>query len=200
MKKEAIKALSSIQSKLKAPKSQWNKFGKYNYRNLEDIMEAVKPLLAEHEAALVITDSIVNIGARFYVCATAVLYVGPDQISSIGMAREEESKKGFDSAQLTGSTSSYARKYACNGLFAIDDTRDEDLQNNTKEEKQPLITDAQVLEIEAKISDNDIDLPRVKAWMSKSIKVSEFRDLNAGGYTRLLSALNKRIKAKNDNT
>jgi len=197
---EAIKALSIIQSKLKAPKSQWNEFGGYHYRNLEDIMEAVKPLLAEHEAALVITDSIVNIGARFYVCATAVLYVGTDQISAIGMAREADSKKGFDPAQLTGSTGSYARKYACNGLFAIDDTKDADSQDNTKEEKQPLITDAQVLEIEAKISDNDIDMQRVKSWMSKSIKVSEFRDLNADGYAHLLSILDRKIKAKNDNT
>ena len=190
---EALKALTAIQYKLRAPKSQFNKFGKYNYRTLEDIIEAIKPLLSEQEAALVITDSIVNIGDRFYVYATAVLYAGTDQISAIGMAREEDSKKGFDSAQLTGSTSSYARKYACNGLFAIDDTKDADSQDNTKEENKT-ITDEQVLHLEAKISDNEIDVVRLKKWMRASIKVGEFKGLNEDGYEHVLDMVNKQTE------
>lgn len=118
--------LSAIQSELKAPKNQFNKFGGYNYRNCEDILEALKPILAKHKAINLLSDEIVSIGTRFYVKATATLKVGDEKISVSAFAREEESKKGMDSSQLTGSTSSYARKYALNGLYAIDDTKDAD--------------------------------------------------------------------------
>ena len=118
--------LQDIQTKLKAPKSQYNKFGNYNYRNCEDILEAVKPLLASYGAAVILYDSIEAIGTRFYVKATATLKAGEEEISVTAYAREEETKKGMDSSQITGSASSYARKYALNGLFAIDDTKDAD--------------------------------------------------------------------------
>ncbi|MFA5322708.1 MAG: ERF family protein [Smithella sp.] len=126
--------LSEIQAKLKAPKNQYNSFGKYHYRSCEDILEAVKPLLLEHNAALTITDEIAMIGTRFYVRAIATLNIkGGEQIMVTAYAREEESKKGMDGSQVTGAASSYARKYALNGLFLIDDTKDADTMDNTKD-------------------------------------------------------------------
>ena len=127
--------LVKIQAELKAPKNQTNAFGKYKYRSAEDIVEAVKPILSKYETALVITDEVVQVGDRVYVKATATLLDDTDNhISVSGWAREEEVKKGMDSAQITGSASSYARKYALNGLFAIDDTKDSDATNNHQDE------------------------------------------------------------------
>lgn len=130
--------LLKIQSKLKAPKSQFNEFGRYNYRNCEDILEAAKPLCAECEASLFLSDEIVEIGTRFYVKASAVLVdiKNPaDKITVTAFAREEENKKGMDGSQVTGASSSYARKYALNGLFNIDDTKDSDTTNTHGTEK-----------------------------------------------------------------
>lgn len=127
--------LVKIQAELKAPKNQTNAFGKYKYRSAEDIIEAVKPILFKYETALVVSDEIVQVGDRIYVKATAELIDNTDfAISSVGWAREEEIKKGMDAAQITGSASSYARKYALNGLFAIDDTKDSDATNEHKDE------------------------------------------------------------------
>ena len=127
--------LVKIQAELKAPKNQTNSFGKYKYRSAEDIVEAVKPILFRYGTALVITDEVVQVGDRIYVKATASLLDGTDDsISVSGWAREEDVKKGMDSAQITGSASSYARKYALNGLFAIDDTKDSDATNNHQDE------------------------------------------------------------------
>ncbi len=125
--------LMAIQSELKAPKTQMNKFGGYKYRSLEDILEALKPLLAKHKATLVIEDQIAKIDDRFYVCAkpTLINVENPEEkITTVAYARESLVKKGMDDSQITGATSSYARKYALNALFAIDDTRDADTQNN----------------------------------------------------------------------
>ncbi len=122
--------LIAIQNKLKAPKSQYNSFGKYNYRSCEDILEAVKPLLKEQGVAMTITDEMVGIGTRIYVKATATLMFGEETITGVGYAREDESKKGMDGSQVTGASSSYARKYALNGLFLIDDTKDGDATND----------------------------------------------------------------------
>ncbi|WP_077369686.1 ERF family protein [Anaerosalibacter sp. Marseille-P3206] len=123
--------LLSIQAELKVPKNQYNSFGNYNYRSCEDILEGLKPLLTEYKATLTISDEIVQIGDRYYVKATATLAdIEKDMcIETTAYAREDESKKGMDLAQVTGSTSSYARKYALNGLFAIDDTKDSDYTN-----------------------------------------------------------------------
>jgi hypothetical protein len=118
--------LSIIQSELKAPKGQFNAFGKYKYRSCEDIVEAVKPVLRKYNFALIITDDIVLIGERYYVKATAKISNGAITYSATAFAREEETRKGMDGSQVTGSASSYARKYALNGLFAIDDTKDAD--------------------------------------------------------------------------
>jgi hypothetical protein len=126
--------LSVVQKSLKAPKSQYNSFGKYNYRNCEDILEAVKPLLID--SSLYIYDEIIQIGDRYYVKATVVFRSGPDEIKATAYAREEQDKKGMDSSQITGAASSYARKYALNGLFLIDDTKDSDATNDGKNKKK----------------------------------------------------------------
>ena len=118
---EFMEKIAKIQRELKAPKNQYNKFGGYKYRNCEDILESAKPLL--NGLVLSISDEIVLVGTRFYVRATATITDGENTYSATAYAREEESKKGMDASQLTGSTSSYARKYALNGLFCIDDTR-----------------------------------------------------------------------------
>jgi hypothetical protein len=136
--------LSKIQSLVKAPKGQVNKFGNYKYRSCEDIVEAVKLVINPLDYYLTITDEIVTIANRVYVKATATLSNGEQSYSASAFAREEEVKKGMDAAQITGSASSYARKYALNGLFAIDDTKDADATNThdkttpTKEEKDML--------------------------------------------------------------
>lgn len=126
--------LSEIQNTLKAPKSQFNKFGNYKYRNCEDILEALKPLLHSFKLALTLNDEIVMIGARFYVKAIAKITDGTNTEISTAFAREAETQKGMSDAQLTGSASSYARKYALNGLFCIDDTKDDDSNDDDKKE------------------------------------------------------------------
>lgn len=128
--------LIQIQSELKAPKGQYNSFGKYKYRNCEDILEAVKPLLKKQGLAIRLSDDIVMIGSRYYVQATAEITDGETAVKSVAFAREEESKKGMDGSQVTGAASSYARKYALNGLLAIDDTKDSDTTNNGSQDVQ----------------------------------------------------------------
>ncbi|MDC2907323.1 ERF family protein [Clostridioides difficile] len=130
--------LVNIQSTLKAPKSQFNSFGKYNYRSCEDILEGLKPILKEEKALVILDDNIVQIGNRFYVEATATLIDAEtgEKVSTKALAREDETKKGMDLAQITGSVSSYARKYALNGLFCIDDTKDSDATNKHGNEQK----------------------------------------------------------------
>lgn len=130
--------LLKIQTELKAPKNQVNKFGGYNYRSCEDILEAVKPLLDKYRCTLKIADELVNIGERYYIKATAKL-IDVDKetfIENTAFAREEESKKGMDCSQLTGATSSYCRKYCMNGLFLIDDTKDADTDEYTEQQEK----------------------------------------------------------------
>ena len=133
------KKLIEVQTKLKAPKNQYNSFGKYSYRNCEDILEALKPILKEVGATIIISDEVVSVNERYYVKAT-VKFIDTETgevVEASANAREEDNKKGMDSSQLTGSTSSYARKYALNGLFAIDDTKDSDFTNtHDKEDKK----------------------------------------------------------------
>lgn len=131
--------LSNIQFELKSPKSQYNSFGKYKYRNQEDILESVKPLLNQNKLCMSISDDIVEVGGRIYVKATVRIYNDTCEEITTAFAREEENKKGMDSAQLTGATSSYARKYALNGMFLIDDTKDSDATNtHGKELEKPI--------------------------------------------------------------
>lgn len=157
-----------IQSELKAPKSQYNSFAKYNYRSCEDILEAVKPILAKYKVSLTISDEVVLVGDRFYIKATASLSNGNQAITSYGFAREPEQKKGLDESQITGMASSYARKYALNGLFCIDDTKDADTMDNTnghsapapkeekKEDNRPWMTEKNLHDILARIEGGDI--------------------------------------------
>lgn len=139
-----MKELIAIQSELKAPKSQFNKFGGYKYRKAEDILEAAKPLLAKQKCTLIITDDVVLIGNRIYVKATAIIKNEKGECeTSTGWAREEETKKGMDGSQITGASSSYARKYALNGLFAIDDNQDSDVANEVQHQEAQQQTQTQ---------------------------------------------------------
>lgn len=125
-----MKELIEIQHRLKAPKGQYNSFGKYKYRSCEDILEALKPLLYEYKCALSITDDMLLVGDRIYVKSTVTLRnESGEEVVTSAFAREEETKKGMDGSQITGAASSYARKYALNGMFCIDDTKDSDTTN-----------------------------------------------------------------------
>ena len=135
--------LMNVQSQLKAPKSQTNSFGKYKYRSCEDVLEALKPLLAEVKAILTLSDTVEHIGERFYIKASAT-FTDIEKCESIqvhALAREDENKKGMDLAQVTGSVSSYARKYSLNGLFCIDDTKDADTTTVYDKEVPPTVID-----------------------------------------------------------
>jgi len=127
--------LTLVQSQLKAPKGQFNKFGNFNYRSLEDIVESLKPLLVHHKLTLIMSDNVKQVGDRFYIETTATLINSEkteERILTTALAREANEKKGMDSSQLTGATSSYARKYCLNGLFNIDDTKESDSQNQNQ--------------------------------------------------------------------
>lgn len=138
-----MKALLNVQNELKAPKNQYNDFGKYKYRSAEDILEAVKPLLKKYDLTLTLSDSIIQRGERVYVEAMAHITNGEEAIYVTAYAREPEAKKGMDESQITGTASSYARKYALNGLFLIDDTKDADTnqykEQTTKEEPEQFV-------------------------------------------------------------
>ena len=125
-----MKELLQIQSELKAPKGQFNAYGKYKYRSCEDILEAVKPILKKNNCTLLLSDSLIYVGERYYIKATATLINAEGKsVSTEAYAREEEMKKGMDASQITGASSSYARKYALNGLLCIDDNKDSDTTN-----------------------------------------------------------------------
>lgn len=139
-KKTLNEKLVLIQSELKASKDKYNSFGKYKYRSCEGILEAAKPILNKYGVSLIISDDVILIGNRYYIKATATLRCGDEAVSNTAWAREEETKKGMDASQVTGATSSYARKYALNGLFCIDDTKDadtEEYQNQQNATPQP---------------------------------------------------------------
>ena len=173
--------LNEIQSKLEAPKNQTNAFGKYKYRSAEDILAALKPHLELHGLVLVITDEILLIGTRYYVKATVRLSDGTESIETTALAREPEAKKGADDSQVTGATSSYARKYALNGMFAIDDTKDADATNtHGKQENSDYDADgypinAQVLIDVMKGSGDMESLQNWFKWGTKTFK----DDINA---------------------
>ena len=144
MEKTIYKKLMAVQSELKAPKGQYNKFGGYSYRSCEDILEAVKPLLSSHGLVLTIADEIKTVGDRFYVQAEARLIDADngDEIKTSAYAREALARKGMDDSQVTGSASSYARKYALNGLFCIDDNKDADTWNNSPQSRSNVRNDS----------------------------------------------------------
>ena len=181
--------LVEVQSELKAPKGQYNSFGKYNYRSTEDILEGLKPILKEKNLVLVVFDDVVQVSDRVYIKSTAKLSYDQESIEVTAFARESLTKKGMDDSQITGTASSYARKYALNGLFLIDDSKDADSdefskqnksqKNSEQKPKQPKIT----LE-EVKMSLNDLvkktggDYTAISAYLLKHVKADNFNELN----------------------
>lgn len=141
------KKLLQIQTELKAPKGQYNSFGKYKYRSCEDILEAVKPLCKKYNATLILSDTLENIGERYYIKARAILIDIEDgtAMENSAYAREEQEKKGMDGSQITGTASSYARKYALNGLFNIDDTKDADTDEYKQQVDNDKVIDSKLL-------------------------------------------------------
>ena len=186
--------LIAIQSELKAPKSQYNSFGKYAYRNCEDILEALKPLLKEHKSTIYISDEIVTVLERFYVKATVTFIDAEtgEKITNTAYAREEESKKGMDGSQVTGASSSYARKYALNGMFAIDDTKDSDFTNTTVKGDNSALSEAQIKRLLAIASKVNISADDVKVVVAKKFGVQDLRKMNKQQYDEICSRLEKK--------
>ena len=179
--------LADIQQKLKAPKGQTNKFGGYKYRSCEDILEAVKPLLGD--LVLTIHDDIVAVGERVYVKATATISDGQSSIHTTAFAREAETKKGMDEAQITGSASSYARKYSLNGLFCIDDTKDADATNDHGT-KSTVIDESQVKAIYDLIDKTKTDINKfLAAFNAQSVE-----ELSNASFQKALSMLQRKLK------
>lgn len=179
-----IKKVSKIQATLKAPKSQFNKFGNYAYRNAEDILESVKPLLAEAGLVLTVNDEIVfglN-GGENYIKAVATITDGTNSISNSALAREATEQKGMNPAQITGSTSSYARKYALNGLFLIDDTKDADATNTHGKEETKAVT--KVVTTEAKAGEQAATTTQNKVAAPKAKGFTAFKKQETNGPTK----------------
>lgn len=194
---EFIEKIVAIQSELKAPKGQYNSFGKYNYRSCEDILEGVKPLLAKHGLVLTIQDSIDLIGDRFYVKATATITDGKEQLSTSAYARESLDKKGMDASQVTGATSSYARKYALNGLLAIDDTKDADTMDNSKkqvQQTQETVYNWQTLK--ARATQGGISEDDLKHYLKDTLKVTGTDSMTQEHYQQAFNWVNAKRYAK----
>lgn len=189
--------VGDIQHKLKAPKGQYNSFGKYNYRSCEDILEGVKPLLKEHNLALLIDDEIVQIGERYYVKATAKITDGREIVSATAYAREPDTKKGMDESQITGATSSYARKYALNALLCIDDTKDADTMDNSKkpaQQTQETVYNWQTLK--ARATQGGISEDNLKHYLKETLKVNESKDMTQELYQQAFNWVNAQRYAK----
>lgn len=202
--------LMKVQTELKAPKGQFNSFGKYNYRSCEDILESLKPLLAEVKAIVSLTDEILQVGDRFYVKAIARFtdIEKGDHLEVSALAREDETKKGMDLAQVTGSVSSYARKYALNGMFCIDDTKDSDATNkHGKDDKEPLkkkttnegeptsiLTEAQIKRLYAIAYKAGFNREVVKGHMLAKYKIDSMDKLNKTQYDEMCAGYEKSIK------
>ena len=188
--------LQDIQTKLKAEKSQLNKFGGYNYRSKEDILEGLKPHLKEHKASLIITDEPVLIGERYYIKSTAVLYDEnmKEVASNCGYAREPREQKGMSESQLTGTASSYAGKYALGNLFLIDDTKDADSMDNSQSENNvnnsKLVSDKQVKLIQTRISQLKLD-ESVVSMLKSHYNIESWKDLPASSMQGLIDWFDK---------
>lgn len=194
---EFIEKIVAIQSELKAPKGQYNSFGKYNYRSCEDILEGVKPLLAKHGLVLTIQDSIDLIGDRFYVKATATITDGKEQLSTSAYARESLDKKGMDASQVTGATSSYARKYALNGLLAIDDTKDADTMDNSKKPvQQTQETVYNWNSLKTRAVQGGINEEELVHYVTETFKVSKPSELKQEHYQQAFNWVNAKRHAQ----
>lgn len=171
----------AIQSELKAPKGQYNSFGKYNYRSCEDILEGVKPLLNKYGLYLTIDDAVELIGDRYYIKATATLFDGDNCISTSAYAREPLEKKGADASQVTGATSSYARKYALNGLFAIDDTKDAD---SVEDKPLPQNTAYNWKTLKARATQGGVTEEALKDYLKNELKVKNTDEMTRDHYQK----------------
>ncbi len=188
--------LEHIQAQLKAPKSQYNKFGKFYYRNVEDILNAVKPLCKEQGTIILLSDTVVQVGERYYIKATATIadIESGKEISASAYARESaQGKNGMDDAQNTGATSSYARKYALNGLLAIDDTKDNDDPTNTDPQTPQKATEEQV----QTAYECGVDIDSVIAFYNRKYNTTVKAALDLP-YEILASAIAKKQSAKAD--
>lgn len=202
--------LLTLQEKLKVPKGQYSDFGGYYYRNCEDITEAAKPLLVEVKAVLLLTDEIVTVGGRIYVKAVAKLVDAESDgvVEANGYAREAESRPKFDVAQLTGTASSYARKYALNGLFALDDTKDADALppvqqpeakpagsqkpvNNAKRQPAEKVTSYQLAQLQTMAKQKGVDV----AGIAQSLHLNNLQDITATQWAQCMNSLRKRADA-----
>ena len=183
--------LINIQQELKAPKGQYNSFGKYKYRSCEDILEAVKPLLERYKVCLTISDEVTEVGSRIYVKATANLFdaEGDERYTNVAWAREDEAKKGMDGSQITGTASSYARKYCLNGLFLIDDTKDADTDEYQKQNNGSgnHITVTDIKALRARFEKNNID----EDALCKQYGINSLQDMTVGQMAELNDKLNK---------
>lgn len=200
MEKQFRDSIISVQGELKAPKNQRNNFGNYNYRSAEDILEAVKPLLQKYSLLLYIEDKIVMIGDRYYVQATASISDGSDSLSVTAFAREEDQKKGQDASQITGATSSYARKYALNGLFCIDDTKDADFTNTHGKEEQPKTKTVKApakAEIESDMKQAKEAIEKCKSGEDLMVVWNTFKSLQGvSEFKKILGDAKKRLGVK----
>ena len=192
--------LLNIQSELKCNKGQYNSFGGYKYRSCEDILEAVKPLCRKYNCVLVLSDTLVNIGERYYVQATARLTdIEADKenedtcISNTAYAREEENKKGMDGSQITGTASSYARKYALNGLFDIDDTKDADTDEFTArtQDEEKVINKKQRDALEESIKANMFDVNGVDKEVLEKFGYKKIEEIQIKNYMKIVNEFRK---------
>ena len=199
-----MSVLTDIQNELKAPKGRYNSFGKYKYRSCEDILEAIKPILKKHDATLTIRDEIIEVGGRVYVKATAVFSGGDVLCEVSAFAREAEEKKGMDASQITGTASSYARKYALNGLFLIDDTKDADTDEYVSEtegkKEQERVAGQKIGKIKAQALEKMlIDSGQKPEAFLPIFKVSKLEDLTEEQHYKIVNDLQKFLAEKKKN-
>ena len=192
--KEVVKRLMKVQLELKAPKGQKNTFGKYNYRSCEDILEVAKPLCIENGLLLLLHDDMVQIGDRVYVKATAqVIDEEGNAMKTEAFARESLTKKGMDDSQITGTASSYARKYALNGLFCIDDTKDADTDQYTKqtaEKKEKFVGDKKIDELITLAASKNINAKQVASIIAKDYSMN-MQEIGETVYNKVKARLEK---------
>lgn len=211
--KNILKKLFEIQQELKVPKNQKNTFGNYNFRNCEDIMEASKPICKKYNCAITCSDDLIQVGERYYVKARATLYDldSEEQIFTEASAREEETKKGMDASQITGASSSYARKYALNGLLQLDDNKDADTNEYQKQTTKPvnksqtkveMITDEQVklihvlfgkLEKMETRAFKNFENKDAKVNIYKTYKIKTSKDLSKQSATKMIDLLKSKV-------
>ena len=188
--------LMNIQNELKSPKGQYNSFGKYKYRSCEDILEAVKPICKKYSTTLVLTDEMQNIGERYYIKSNAILFdiENGESVINSAFAREEETKKGMDGSQITGTASSYARKYALNGLFNIDDTKDADTDEYTmKQIENNIIDKTKVEALRTSIQKNNIPENMVELVIMQ-YGYKKIEDIKMKDYISIVNDFKTKIK------